>query len=110
MFYSKAFQRYAQSKTEDLHFLTADEIESTHKFYGFDFSVKPYFENLKLKNAPPKHVIHQNVIYYPSKEKPLVNSGLFDSTGNIITESCLFRGIDKSERITETKIYNTSLK
>lgn len=109
IFYSTAFQRYTQNKTEDLPFLNVDEKESYHKFYGFDF-VKPYFENLKLKNTTPTYVIHKNVTYYPSKEKPLVNSGLFDSTGNIIMESCLFRGRDKSERITEIKTYNTYLK
>jgi hypothetical protein len=69
-----------------------------YHFYGFG-SVEEYFKDLKLKSTNPGYVIHKNATYNPCEGNPFINSGLYDSNGAIIEESCLFRGINKTEMI-----------
>ncbi|MEN8190453.1 MAG: glycosyltransferase 61 family protein, partial [Thermodesulfobacteriota bacterium] len=79
---------------------------SEHRFYGFD-SMEPYSEILQLKKTTPGFVRRDDAIYFPSQNDPPIDSesGLCDGGGNVIMESCLFRGQDSSEKVTELKCF-----
>jgi hypothetical protein len=78
------------------------------KFHGFK-SVDEYLTHLEMRNISPQYVMFKNATYYPCNGRPLVNSGLYSDNGDIIKESCLFRGTHKSEMITGIKSCDTSL-
>lgn len=80
-------------------FVSHQNGSGCYYFYGFK-GAEEYFKDLKLKSTIPGYVIHENATYYPCKGSPTFNSGLYDSNGELIEESCLFRGINKTEMIT----------
>jgi Glycosyltransferase 61 len=97
-----------KNKIHDVPVSNTNGNERFIRFYGFK-CVNQYLENLEIKNTIPGYVIHKNATFYPCDGKPFVNSGLYNFKGDIIKESCLFRGANKSEMITEIKAHKPSL-
>ena len=109
-FYEIAFGKYAQEKGKSHTIPFPDTNDKRYvKFYGFK-SIDEYCTNLEMRNIPPQYVMFKNATYHPCNGSPLVNSGLYSDNGEIIKESCLFRGTHKSEMITAIKPHDTSLK
>jgi hypothetical protein len=108
-FYEIAFWKYAQEKGKSytIPFPDTNDYRCV-KFYGFK-SIDEYCTNLEMRNTTPQYVIYKNATYHPCNGSPLVNSGLYSDNGDIIKESCLFRGTHKSEMITAIKPYDPSL-
>ena len=108
-FYEIAFWKYAQEKGKTYNISVSNTNNERYvKFYGFK-SVDEYFTNLEMRDTTPQYVTYKNATYHPCDGSPLVNSGLYSDKGDIIKESCLFRGVHKSEMITEIKPHDTSL-
>ncbi|MDQ7788258.1 MAG: glycosyltransferase family 61 protein [Thermodesulfovibrionales bacterium] len=109
-FYEITFWKYAQEKGKSYTIPFPDTNDDRYvKFYGFK-SIDEYCTNLEMRNTTPQYVIYKNATYHPCNGNPLVNSGLYSDNGDIIKESCLFRGTHKSEMITAIKPYDPSLK